>query len=169
MEYPGLWRYYRHLPQDLDSTALCSLLIDSHPWILLGRNIPQILANRDAEGRFMTWLLTENEPDVVARFRIEADPVVNANVIALLGDCSETRDAGKWLESLIREDKLHGASKWYPDTVTIYYSIARAMIRAAPVQTLKWGVFGQIGHASEAMTTAFCIEALERLVDAAPV
>ena len=188
----------------------------------------------------MTWLLAENEPDVVARFRIEADPVVNANVIALLGDCPETREAGKWLESLIREDKLHGTSKWYPDTVTIYYSIARAMIRAAPVfdhlraeladrilalwdeeegfgnvlhcaqavsalaridsldridtkvqfekllswqnedgswpellafgdQTLKWGVFGQIGHASEAMTTAFCIEALERLIGAAPV
>ena len=240
MEYPGLWRYYRHLPQDLDSTALCSLLIGSHPWILLGRNVPQILANRDAEGRFVTWLLAENEPDVVARFRIEADPVVNANVIALLGDCAETRQAQGWLESLIREDKLHGTSKWYPDTVTIYYSIARAMIRAAPVfdhlranladrvlalwdeeegfgnvlhsaqavsalaridsldridtkaqfekllswqnedgswpellafgdQTLKWGVFGQIGHASEAMTTAFCIEALERLVGAAPV
>ncbi|MYA35204.1 MAG: hypothetical protein F4030_08640 [Gammaproteobacteria bacterium] len=241
MEYPGLWRYYRHLPQDLDSTALCSLLVGSHPWILLERNIPQILANRDAEGRFMTWLLGENEPDVVARFRIEADPVVNANIIAWLGGSPETRpetrDAQKWLETLIREDKLHGASKWYPDTVTIYYSIARAMVRAAPAfdhlrtvlaerildlrderggfanvlhtaqavsalsqidsldridakacfeellswqnddgswpellafgdQTLKWGVFGQIGHASESMTTAFCIEALERLIKA---
>ena len=234
MEYPGLWRYYRHLPQDLDSTTLCSLLIGSHPWIVLGRNIPQILANRDENGRFMTWLLTENEPDVVARFRIEADPVVNANIIAWLGDCPETRPAQRWLETLIREDKLHGTSKWYPDTVTIYYSIARAMVRTAPVfdhlraelaerilelwdekegfgnvlltaqaisalsdidsldrvdtkaqfeklltwqnedgswpellafgdQSLKWGVFGQIGHASESMTTAFCIEALERL------
>ena len=237
MEYPGLWRYYRHLPQDLDSTTLCSLLIGSHPWILLGNNIPQILANRDAEGRFLTWVLAENEPSVVARFRIEADPVVNANAIALLGDCPETRQAQSWLESLIREDRLHGTSKWYPDTVAIYYSIARAMIRAAPVfdhlraeladrilalrdeesgfgnvlhsaqavsalarvgsldridmkaqfenilswqnedgswpellafgdQTLKWGVFGQIGHASESMTTAFCIEALERLTGA---
>ena len=237
MEYPGLWRYYRHLPQDLDSTALCSLLIGTHPWILLGKNIPHMLANRDAEGRFMTWLLAENEPDVVARFRIEADPVVNANVIALLGDCPATKQARNWLETLIREDKLRGTSKWYPDTVAIYYSIARAAIRAAPVfdhlraalaerildlrdenggfgnvlhtaqavsalaridsldridakaqfeellawqnddgswpellafgdQTLQWGVFGQIGHASESMTTAFCIEALERLVGA---
>ena len=33
-------------------------------------------------------------------------------------------------------------------------------------QTAKWGVFGQIGHASESMTTAFCIEALERLMQA---
>ncbi len=242
MEYPGLWRYYRHIPQDLDSTSVCSLLAGSHPWILLGRNIPQVLANRDEEGRFLTWLPGEDEPEVVARFRIEADPVVNANVIAWLGGSPETRpetrDAQKWLETLIREDRLHGASKWYPDTIVICYSIVRAMVRAAPVfehlrpalaerildlrdgndgfgnvlqtaqavstlaqigsldridakacfeellswqnedgswpellafgdQTLKWGVFGQIGHASESVTTAFCIEALERLMKAA--
>ena len=32
-------------------------------------------------------------------------------------------------------------------------------------QTLRWGTVGQIGHGSEGMTTAFCIEALERLVE----
>ena len=32
-------------------------------------------------------------------------------------------------------------------------------------QTLKWGAIGQIGHGSEAVTSAFCIEALERLVE----
>ena len=31
-------------------------------------------------------------------------------------------------------------------------------------QSLKWGAVGQIGHGSEAVTSAFCIEALERLV-----
>ena len=50
IEYPGLWRYYRHLPQDLDSTTLCSLVIGTHPWIVLGRNVPAILANRDDGG-----------------------------------------------------------------------------------------------------------------------
>ncbi|MDE0539123.1 MAG: hypothetical protein OXH94_10410, partial [Rhodospirillales bacterium] len=90
IEYPGLLRYYRHLPQDLDSTALCSLVIGDHPWVLLGRNVPHILANRDEDGRFLTWVLAEDEPDVVSKFRIEADPVVNANVIAYLGDCPET-------------------------------------------------------------------------------
>ncbi len=236
VEFPGLWRYYRHLPQDLDSTALCSLVIGDHPWILLGRNVPHILANRDEEGRFLTWILAEDEPDVVSRFRIEADPVVNANVIAYLGDCPETRDAQRWLEALVAEGGLDGSSKWYPDTVAIYYAIARAAIRAQPAldqlhpiladrildlrgekegfgnvlrtaqavsalhdagglektdardllerilgwqrddgswpellafgdQELKWGAFGQIGHGSEAVTGAFCIEALERLVD----
>ena len=235
MESPGFWRYYRHLPQDLDSTTLCSLVLSSHPWILLGRNVPGILANRDEEGRFMTWVLADDEPNVVSTFRIEADPVVNANVIAYLGDHPETRDAKAWLEALVTLGNLEGASKWYPDTVSIYYAITRAMIRARPAldqlcpvlrdrilslrdgrgefgnvlqtaqavsalldvggidridakrevdrfldeqredgswpellafgdQSLKWGAVGQIGHGSEAVTSAFCIEALERLI-----
>ena len=236
MEYPGFWRYYRHLPQDLDSTTLCSLALGTHPWILLGRNVTQVLANRDEKGRFMTWVLAEDEPDVVLRFRIEADPVVNANVIAYLGDHPETKDAQRWLEAMIVEDRLEGSSKWYPNNVSIYYAITRAMVRAPsaldrirPIlvdrilglrdgkgefgniletaqavsalysigklnridtkrelnrfvnaqhedgswpellafgdQTLRWGVVGQIGHASETVTSAFCIEALERLVE----
>ena len=236
IEHPGFWRYYRHLPQDLDSTALCSLVIGTHPWILLGRNVPGILANRDKEGRFRTWMLARDEPNVVATFRFEADPVVNANVIAYLGDDPETRRAQRWLEALIVEDGLEGSSKWYPDTVAIYYAITRAMVRVGPAldrlrplvadrilglrdrqgefgnvlqtaqavsalhnagrldgidarrqaeklmgsqrgdgswpellafgdQSLKWGAVGQIGHGSEALTSAFCIEALERLVE----
>ena len=235
IEYPGFWRYYRHLPQDLDSTTLCSLVIGTHPWILLGRNVPRMLANRDEEGRFRTWVLADDEPDVVTRFRIEADPVVNANVIAYLGDHPATRDAQRWLETMILEDRIEGSSKWYPDTVAIYYATTRAMSRAQPAldrlrpmladrilglrdpqgefgnilqaaqamaalynvgsleridvkreietfvgsqredgswpellafgdQSLKWGAVGQIGHGSESVTSAFCIEALERLV-----
>lgn len=236
IEFPGLWRYYRHLPPDLDSTALCSIVIAAHPWIFLERNLPPILANRDEAGRFMTWVLAEDEPDVVSRFRIEADPVVNANVIAYLGDRPETADAQSWLETLVAEDGVDGSSKWYPDAVAIYYAIARAMVRAPtalerlrPIladrilelhagqegfgnilqtalavsalynagsleridatretdrivssqredgswpellafgdQELKWGTVGQIGHGAEAVTSAFCIEALERLVE----
>ena len=236
LKYPGFWRYYRHLPQDLDSTTLCSLVIGTHPWILLGRNVPGILANRDKEGRFKTWMLSKDEPNVVATFRFEADPVVNANVIAYLGDHPETRRAQRWLEALITEGELEGSSKWYPDTVAIYYAISRAMVRVQPAldrlrpivadrilglrgrqgefgnvlqtaqavsalfnvgrlesidakrqaerlmdsqrddgswpellafgdQSLKWGAVGQIGHGSESVTSAFCVEALEGLVE----
>ena len=236
MEYPGLWRYYRHLPLDLDSTTLCSLVIGEHPWILLGRNVPIMLANRDDEGRFMTWVHADGEPDVVSVFRIEADPVVNANVIAYLGDHPETKNAQRWLESLITDGDLEGSSKWYPDTVMVYYTTTRAMKKAKPAldrlrpilvdrilrlgdehgqfdnilqnaqaisaldnlgslgsinvesqverlinsqredgswqeilafgdQFLQWGVVGQIGHGSESVTSVFCVEALERLVE----
>lgn len=236
IECPGFWRYYRHLPQDLDSTALCSLVIGSHPWIFLGRNVPRMLSNRDEEGRFLTWILEDDEPDVASRFRIEADPVVNANVIAHLGDHRETRNAQRWLEALIGEGKVEGTSKWYPDTVTTYYAASRAMVRGRPAlhnlrltlggrildlfgergeagdilqtaqavsalynvgmleridagqlmerfldsqhedgswpellafgdQTLRWGILGQIVHGSEAITSAFCIEAMSRIVE----
>ena len=235
MEYPGLWRYYRHLPADLDSTSLCSLAISGHPWIALGRNVPQMLANRDADGLFQTWLLAEDEPDVAPDFRIEADPVVNANVIACLGHHPATREARRWLEDQVVEGRLENASKWYPDTITAYYAIGRAMVRAAPAleglrpvlierilslcddeggcgnvlqtsqavtalhtlgalegidvtrqverfigeqrddgswpeylafgdQSLRWGVIGQIGHGSESVTSAFCIEALGHMI-----
>ena len=97
-----------------------------------GRNVPRILANRDQDGRFMTWILEGDEPDVVSRFRIEADPVVNANVIAYLGDRPETRDAQRWLEALITEGNPAGSSKWYPDEIAIYYAIARAVTRVRP-------------------------------------
>ena len=184
----------------------------------------------------MTWVLSKDEPNVVSPFRIEADPIVNANVVAYLGDHPETRRAQRWLEALIAEDGLEGSSKWYPDRVTIYYATSRAMVRARPAlhrlrpsiadrildlrdprgdfgnilqtaqavaalynvgslehidakreierfigsqredgswpellafgdQSLKWGAVGQIGHGSEAVTSAFCIEALERLVE----
>lgn len=236
MEFPGFWRYYRHLPRDLDSTALCSLVIGSHPWIVLGRNVPGILANRDEEGRYMTWVLEEGEPDVVSKFRIEADPVVNANLIAYLGDQPETRKAQCWLRQLLEEGDFEGSSKWYPDSITIFYAITRAIVRASPVlknlesllverimgsrdafgdfgnilhtaqavsalynigqldqidvdrhisqfisaqredgswpeflafgdQSMQWGTVGQIGHGSESVTSAFCIEALNRLVE----
>jgi len=235
IEYPGFWRYYSHLPHDLDSTALCSLVIRNHPWILLGRNVPRILENRDEEGCFLTWILAEEEPNVVSKFRLESDPVVNANVIAYLGDHPETKDAQRWLESLIKEGNVEGSSKWYPDAIAIYYAIARAVNRVQPAldrlrsiladrilglsdkgggfgnvlqtaqavsalynigslesidakrhverfmnsqredgswpellafgdQFLKWGAVGRIGHGSEAVTSAFCIEALARLV-----
>ena len=236
MEFPGLWRYYRHLPQDLDSTTTCSLVVSDHPWISFGQNITKILSNRDGEGRFNTWILSPDEPDVVAKFRIEADPVVNANVIALLGDCPETKTIQKWLETLLIEGNLEDSSKWYPDNIAICYAIARAVSRTQPAldhlrvpiadyvmascnkdqgfgnilqtaqaitslygthqlnridprryseiilnaqhddgswpellafgdQKLMWGSFGQFGHASESMTSAFCIEALVRLLE----
>ena len=237
MEYPGLWRYYRHLPQDLDSSMLCAMVLREHPWILLGKNHKTILDNRDENGCFRTWVLSPDEPLVALSFRFEADPVVNANVIAHLGNHAETRAAQRWLEESLNKGSLAGSSKWYPDEVSVYYAIARALVRVQPdlnrlrpvlaerilalrdrdgsfgniLQTaqavsaldsaghleqsemeplikrllseqaedgswpevlafgdqfLQWGEIGQIGHGSESVTTAFCVEALHRLVNA---
>ena len=135
---------------------------------------------------------------------------------------------------MVAEGEVEGKSKWYPDTVTVYYAITRAMVRAQPAlsklrplladrilglrdaqggfgnvlhtaqavsalhnvgsldridksriveellgaqqadgswpevlafgdQASKWGVIGQIGHGSEPVTSAFCVEALAHL------
>lgn len=237
MEYPGFWRYYRHLPLDLDSSSLCSMVIDSHPWIGLGRNLPRMLANRDNNGLFLTWVLSEEEPSVVAPFRIEADPVVNANIIAYVGDVPATKIAQQWLKEMIEKGaNLEDASKWYPDPASIYYAIARTTLRvqlgseefpsllaerilslrdeagefkdvlqaaqavvalhdigqlnqlgvkqqianfidsqqedgswpellAFGDQSLRFGIVGQIGHGSESVTSVFCVEALECLLE----
>ncbi|MCY4420808.1 MAG: hypothetical protein OXC42_06095, partial [Gammaproteobacteria bacterium] len=106
-----------------------------------------------------------------------ADPVVNANVIAYLGDCPETRDAQRWLETLVREDRLKDSSKWYPDTVTIYYAITRAMLRARPaLEVLRpvladrilglrdaQGEFGNLIQSAQAVTALADLDSLERI------
>ena len=182
-----------------------------------------------------TWVTGEGEPDVVSPFRIDADPVVNANIFAYLGERPETTQAKAWLEAMIAEDKVEGASKWYPDKVSAYYAMARALVLTQPAldhlrplladrtlslrneegefgnvlqtaqavsvlhkvggldridaqrtlaaiigsqrpdgswpellafgdQALKFGIVGQLGHGSESVTSAFCVEALQRLL-----
>ena len=122
------------------------------------------------KGRFMTWVLEEGEPDVATAFRIEADPVVNANVIAYLGGHPETRDARRWLEAVISEGRLDGSSKWYPDTVTIYHAVTRAMIRAHPaLDHLRpilaeriLGLRDEKGEFGNVLRTAQAVSALSR-------
>ncbi len=183
-------------------------------------------------------MLSEKEPSVVAPFRIEADPVVNANIIAYVGDVPATKKAQQWLMEVNEKGtNLEDASKWYPDPASIYYAIARTTLRvqlgsekfpsllaerilslrdesgefknvlqaaqavvalhnigqldhvnvqsqfeyfialqqedgswpellAFGDQSMRFGVVGQIGHGSESVTSAFCVEALECLLEA---
>ena len=224
IEYPGVWRYWRHVPPDLDSTAICSLAAGPHPWFLLGRNVERILEYRNEDGLFMTWMRAEGEPDVNPNLRYDADLVVNANIIAYLGDHEDTREAQHWVETSLEKDSPDRLSTWYPDSMALYYATARASFYSRPAFTqlrptlaerimdcrdssgdfdnillnaqavsalnmlerleseearrtlerlvdsqrgdgswpeyLAWDIPG-VGFASEALTTAFCIEALE--------
>jgi hypothetical protein len=74
MEFGGVWRYHsprqhKHarLPPDLDDTACAS-----HALRLAGSPVPRndwaFLANRDAAGRFRTWILPSRENRWDARF-----------------------------------------------------------------------------------------------------
>ncbi len=76
MEFGGVWRYHsrrqhKHarLPPDLDDTACAS-----HALRLAGSPVPHnewaFLANRDAAGRFRTWILPRRENRWDARFAV---------------------------------------------------------------------------------------------------
>ena len=186
IERPGVWRYmplpdrdgdaaevspYPPLAADLDSTSLCSLALEPqrHPWLFLGRNVKAILSNRDGEGRFLTWIASRGplgRPN-------DADTVVNANVVACLGDRAETRAAQRWLETLIEEKRESGASIWYDDPLDVYYCLGRAMVVAAPAfEKLRPTLADRIPGADDlgdALRAAQALSALDMLGAAAPV
>lgn len=123
MEPPGLWRYYsshnaKALPPDLDDTA-CAAFALRHcsEEVQLGLNLRVLLANRDAEGRFRTFLTAG--PNNV-------DAAVNANVLLYLGERQETRAAVAWLCGLVERGEEAGASLYWVDALPFYYLLARA-------------------------------------------
>jgi hypothetical protein len=128
MEPPGVWRYYssfnrRTLPPDLDDTACAAVALRrDHDEIRLGLHLRLILANRDAEGRFLTFL-TDNHNNL--------DAVVNANVLFYLGDREETRAACDYLLDVVTRGREADASRYGVDDLSLYYVLSRAYFAGA--------------------------------------
>ena len=118
MEPPGVWRYWPHLPPDADSTSICNLVTGFHPMLLAGWYEQVLLRHRSPEGLFHTWL--ENAPVN------DADPVLNANVVACLGDTPGTRAAQRWLERIIDDGTDASENKYYWDVMDLYHAVLRA-------------------------------------------
>lgn len=124
MEPPGLWRYYtarnpKVLPPDLDDTACASLALrDRHDEIRLGLNLRPILANRAEDGRFRTFLSSPAANNV--------DAVVNANVVAYLGERDETRAACDFLCRVVTQGEEGRASLYGVDDLSFDYVVSRA-------------------------------------------
>ena len=123
MEPPGLWRYYssrnaKVLPPDLDDTACAAFALrDSHDEIRLGLHLRVILANRDPQGRFQTFLTGR---------RNNVDAVVNANVLCYLGERDETRAACDYLCEIVSQSHEGKASLYGVDDLSLYYVLSRA-------------------------------------------
>ena len=118
MERPGVWRYWPSLPPDADSTSVCNLAVGLHPMLLSGWYERVLLQHRTPEGLFHTWLANKPVND--------ADAVVNANVVACLGDTPDTRRAQRWLERLICDGTDAGEIYNYWDVMDLYRAVVRA-------------------------------------------
>ena len=171
MSYPGTWRYWPHLPPDLDSLSVCSLAISWHPWVLAGHNLQLLPAARDQRGRFRTWLAAPEE-------RNPPDSVVNANLVAYLASQGRDdlgREAAAWLAELVREGAAQGASHYYPDVIDLYDAVTRARDYGVPAfQALGTALVERIGARRAAdggygdtLRTARALSALQ-LLGAAP-
>ena len=151
MEGPGLWRYWssrnrRHklLPPDLDDTCCISFILKSnHVSVPPNRDI--ILANRNGDGIFYTWVVPrstspspgaggldyEVNPEAVLTVVLSGavdnvDCAVNANVLLYLGESEDTKKAVDYLVGMVLEGKENGCSDFYPDRLSFYYMLSRA-------------------------------------------
>ena len=165
MEPGDLWRYAKALPPDSDDTAICSIALGPPP--RPAANVGTILRGRDSEGRFRTWL---GEP---GKLFAQADAVVNANILAYLGDRPETRTAQRWLEQLVLEtpEAIPSAIHYYPHPLDLDIALARANHLQAPVLAeLRAPVLARVlacqnpdGAFVDILRTAQALQALRQL------
>lgn len=124
MEEPGLWRYWtaraqRDVDFDLDDTCLASfVLTNSASPRLVAENIDIILSKRNEEGLFYTWFRPPSA-------RNDIDSVVNANVALYLGERTETQAVSRYLNHLVRENRVAGSSHYYPGEISFYHALSR--------------------------------------------
>ena len=148
MEGKGLWRYWSSrnelrdvLPPDLDDTSCISFILKKHQQPLANREL--ILANRNSDGLFYTWLAprANSTPTFVNEIRraVNAsaltlfslsgtldniDCAVNANGLLYLGECEETQPAIDYLNNSVLEEEI--CSSYYADQLAFYYMLSRA-------------------------------------------
>lgn len=170
MEYPGVWRYWDWLPPDLDDTSLCTHVVGSHIWLILGRTLPTIFRKRDEEGRFVTWLVKGDD----SADWDDIDSVVNAHVVFWLHEHPQTEGAQRWLKSLIDEEREAGSSWYYPKPMDLYAALSRLGPNPTGVNDALSGlsvvlanrimsIRDHAGHFATAQQTAQALSALDRL------
>lgn len=158
MEPGGVWRYWtkqhpRHfwLPPDLDDTSCISFILTKYG-IPLPPNRALLLANRNPQGLFYTWLVLRTDSPhnwrqwrvvlrYLARFpsrtynalwqsktmsQDDLDSTVNANVLLYLGQDAETRPVVEYLVEVIRAQREGSSDLWYLHPFCLYYLLSRA-------------------------------------------
>lgn len=135
MHAPGFWSYWgisspRQLPIDSDTTSNAQVILRLNS-IRVPENRERLLANRDEQGRFYTWLLDDSLKSYggdyvpVDNYR-NANPVINANVLSFLGHSAETDEAARWVLSWFALENRDLHCFWYLDRLCLYYAVSRA-------------------------------------------
>jgi hypothetical protein len=123
---PGIWCYWtrrsaKKIPADVDDTASVLNALDAHlPAHTLAAGREAIIANRNEDGLFKTWIAPNEAKN-------DVDSVVNANVVACLGRCPETREACTYLCNLLRNGKVSESYWYYAHDASFYYAVSRAV------------------------------------------
>lgn len=156
MDANGLWRHWpsshplhRSLPPDVDDTSCASAALAAAQ-LPCPDNRQLLLANRDGDGWFLTWLIPRlrwsgaghmavtwrqiaHLPTLVAFFRktsaapADVDAVVNANALFYLGTFRGDAAVVAALLAVLRENREGVCDKWYDNPIAIWYFIARAL------------------------------------------
>lgn len=156
MDRHGLWRhwtrahpYHRQLPPDLDDTSCASLALSE-----AGEDFPAnralLLANRNGEGLFYTWIAPRlawtgrrhmavtlpqlaHAPTLWLFFRRtsaaprDVDAVVNANALLYLGRFPGDEAVIAFLERMVEQDRESDCDKWYDNPFVLWYFLSRAL------------------------------------------
>lgn len=150
MEFHGLWRYWssknpKHwmIPPDLDDICCVSHLLRMHN-ISHPANTKILLANRDQQGMFYTWVLPRSFRTIFLNLRTlgkalsysndlwkltnkdDVCCVANANALLYLGENQQTQVAIKRLINIVLEGSEGGNTAFYTHRLSFYYMLSRA-------------------------------------------
>jgi hypothetical protein len=159
IEPGGVWRHwtpaapqYNVVAPDVDDTAYISTVLRANG-IAPPDNRPVLLANRDSRGLFYTWFIARWPPPrslrlwrIAARrarhplegrklwtttpaFPSDVDGIVNANVLAYLGDGPYAEPVVRRLVDVFRRGEEGRCDSWYRGAFTFYYAVTRTGLR----------------------------------------
>ena len=152
----GLWRhwttdhpFYRQLPPDMDDTCCVSAAL-AGAGSAEAADPSLLLANRDAQGMFLTWIMPRARWTGAAHMRVtvpqlrhlatlwfffkktsaapgDVDAGVNANCLHYLGDFPGHERVVARLVDILRRNGEADADKWYENPFVLWYFFARAL------------------------------------------
>jgi len=185
MDSRALWRHWprthphhHQLPPDLDDTSCASLALAR-----AGRPFPdnraRLLANRNRQGLFRTWIFTAAQwrhPLVTWQFfrrtsarPSDVDAVVNANALFYLGLRDETRAAAAYLLDVVRQNREAACDKWYDNPFAVWYFLARALGAEAGEMIAEKIDNATPATALDAALAACALASCGRVADVAPL